>query len=145
MMIAWLGGHIRSSLADRPEMSVGGSLGCRLVSRSWRQRIRLRRRRMTKGAPRRIMFSLYLPSVQIRDLEKRLATVENELKNEKEEKKTLKRLTNAHKWIHNARWMRLQQMFDGMSTEMWDAKKKETEDEKKKKDDQGCSKDMVKK
>jgi hypothetical protein len=41
--------------------------------------------------------------------------------------------------------MRLQQMFDGMSTEMWDAKKKEMEDEKKKKDDQGCSKDMVKK
>jgi hypothetical protein len=40
--------------------------------------------------------------------------------------------------------MRLQQMFDGMSTEMWDAKKKEMEDEKKK-DDQGCSKDMAKK
>jgi hypothetical protein len=35
-------------------------------------------------------------------------------------------------------------MFDGMTTEMWDAKK-EMEDGKKKKDDQGCSKDMAKK
>jgi hypothetical protein len=35
-------------------------------------------------------------------------------------------------------------MFDGMSTEMWDAKKKGMEDEKKK-DDQGSSKDMAKK
>jgi hypothetical protein len=76
-----------------------------------------------------------------------LATVENELKNEKEENKNLKRLIDAQKWIDNARRMMLQQMFDGMTTEMWDAKKKEMEDEKKKKkkDDHGCSKDMVKK
>jgi hypothetical protein len=73
-----------------------------------------------------------------------LATVENELKNEKEENKNLKkRLTDAQKWIDNARRMKLQQMFDGMTTKMWDAK--EMEDEKKKKDDQGCSKDMAKK
>jgi ribosomal protein S7 len=73
-----------------------------------------------------------------------LATVENELKMNRRRKKPKKRLTYAHKWIDNARRMRLQQMFDGMSTEMWDAKKKGMEDEKKK-DDQGSSKDMAKK
>jgi hypothetical protein len=37
-----------------------------------------------------------------------LATVENEHKNEKEENKNLKkRLTDAQKWIDNARRMRL--------------------------------------
>jgi hypothetical protein len=58
-----------------------------------------------------------------------LATVENELKNEKEENKNLKRLTDAQKWIDNAIRMRLQQMFDDTTTEMWD--EKEMDDEKK--------------
>jgi hypothetical protein len=61
-----------------------------------------------------------------------LATLENELKNEKENKNLKKRLTDAQKWIDNAIRMRLQQMFDNMTTEMWD--EKEMDDEKKKDD-----------